>query len=178
MFNALIRLSLNNRVLVLAFAVILLGTGLYQATQLPVDVIPDLTRPRVIVMVECAGMAPEEIVSLVTTPIETYLNGATGVTALRSNSTAGLVVLTIEFDWNMDAIRCRQIVDERLRLVTGQLPSGIVPRIAPMGSMMGQIMYLTIWDEANELSPMEIRSLADWTVRTRILGAGGVSEVL
>jgi len=178
MFTALIRFSLSNRVLVLALAAVLLTVGAYQARQLPVDVIPDLNRPRVVVMVECPGMAPEEIVSVVTTPIETYLNGARGVTALRSNTTAGLVVITIEFDWNMEAIRCRQIVDERLRLITDQLPPGIVPRIAPMGSMMGQIMYLTIWDEKNELSPMEIRSLADWTVRRRILSSGGVSEVL
>ncbi|MCL2004991.1 MAG: efflux RND transporter permease subunit [Planctomycetaceae bacterium] len=178
MLTTIIRLSLNNRVLVLALAAILMLVGAYQATQLPVDVLPDLNRPRVVVMVECPGMAPEEIVAIVTTPIETYLNGATGVTALRSSTTAGLVVITAEFDWNMDAIRCRQIVDERLRLAVDQLPPNIVPRIAPMGSMMGQIMYLTIWDEKNELSPMEIRSLADWTVRRRILGSGGVSEVL
>ena len=178
MFNHIIQIALNNRVLVLALAAVLMIVGIYQANQLPVDVLPDLNRPRVVVMVECPGMAPEEIVSLVTTPIETYLNGAAGVTALRSSTTAGLVVVTIEFGWDMDANRCRQIIDERLRLAADQLPFGIVPRIAPMGSMMGQIMYLTIWDEADELSPMDIRSLADWTVRRRILSSGGVSEVL
>ena len=178
MFNTFIRFSLNNRFIVLVFAVILLVVGSYQTTQLPVDVLPDLSRPRVIVMVECKGMAPEEVETLVTVPIETYLNGATGVTAIRSNSTAGLVVLTIEFDWSMEAARCRQIIDERLRLAVDQLPPGIVPRMAPMGSMMGQVMYLTIWDEKDELSPMELRSLADWTVRKRILSSGGVSEVL
>ena len=162
----------------MVFAAMMLAVGSYQTMQLPVDVLPDLSRPRVIVMAECKGMAPEEVESLVTTPIETYLNGATGVTALRSQSTAGLAVLTIEFDWNMDAVRCRQIVDERLQLATDRLPNGIVPRMTPMGSMMGQIMYLSIWDERDELSPMELRSLADWTVRTRLLGSGGISEVL
>ena len=178
MFNRFIEFSLNNRLLVLTFAAIMLAIGSYQATQLPVDVLPDLSRPRVIVMVECKGMAPEEVESLVTAPIETYLNGATGVTTLRSQSTAGLAVLTIEFDWNMDVVRCRQIVEERLQLATDRLPPGIVPRMAPMGSMMGQIMFLTIWDEKDELSPMELRSLADWTVRPRLLGSGGISEVL
>jgi Cu/Ag efflux pump CusA len=178
MFNHFIKFSLNNRFIVLALAAIILAVGSYQATHLPVDVLPDLSRPRVAVMVECKGMAPEEVETLVTTPIETYLNGATGVTSLRSSSTAGLAVLTIEFDWSMDAVRCRQIVDERLQLSSGDLPPGIEPRMLPQGSMMGQIMYLTIWDEANELSPMELRSLADWTVRKRLLGSGGVSEVL
>jgi len=178
MFNHFIKFSLNNRFLVLTCAAILLVVGSYQATQLPVDVLPDLSRPQVIVMAECKGMAPEEVKSLITVPIETYLNGATGVTALRSNSTAGLVVITVEFDWSMEPTRCRQIVDERLQLAADRLPPGIVPRMAPMGSMMGQIMYLTIWDEKNELSPMELRTLADWTVRTRLLGSGGVSEVL
>ncbi len=86
--------------------------------------------------------------------------------------------MTIEFDWNMETIRCRQIVDERLQLAMDQLPDGIIPRMAPMASMMGQVMHLTIWDEKNELSPMELWSLADWVVRKRILSAGGVSEVL
>ena len=178
MFNSFIKFSLNNRFIILVFAAILLVVGGYQATRLPVDVLPDLSRPRVIVIVECKGMAPEEVETLVTVPIETYLNGATGITSIRSNSTAGLVVLTIEFDWSMEAIRCRQIIDERLRLAVDQLPSGVVPRMAPPASMMGQVMYLTIWDEKDELSPMELRSLADVTVRKRILGSGGVSEVL
>ncbi len=178
MFNYFIQFSLNNRFLVLVFATILLCIGSYQAAKLPVDVLPDLSRPRVIVIVECPGMAPEEVETLVTVPIETYLNGAMGVTAIRSNSTAGLVVLTIEFDWSREVIRCRQIVDERLQLAVEQLPPGIVPRMAPMASMMGQVMYLTIWDEKDELSPMELRSLADWTVRKRILASGGISVVI
>ncbi|MDR2754565.1 MAG: efflux RND transporter permease subunit, partial [Planctomycetaceae bacterium] len=178
MFNYFIKFSLNNRLLILAGAVIVLAIGIYQANQLPVDVLPDLSRPRVIVMVECLGMAPEEVETLVTTPIETYLNGATGVTAIRSSSTAGLVVLIIEFDWKMEAIRCRQIVDERLQLAAAQLPPDIIPRMTPMASMMGQIMLLTLWDEKDELSPMELRSFADWVVRKQILSAGGVSEVL
>jgi HME family heavy-metal exporter len=178
MFNAIIRFSLNNRLIILAFAAILLVVGGYQTTQLPVDVLPDLSRPRVIVMVECPGMAPEEVEVLVTVPIETYLNGAMGITSIRSSSSAGLVSITIEFDWSMEAVRCRQIVDERLQMAAGRLPVGIVPHMLPMASMMGQVMHLTIWDEDDELSPMELRSLADWVVRKRLLGAGGVSEVL
>ena len=178
MFNFFIRFSLNNRFIVLAFAGVLLAIGSFQIKQLPVDVLPDLSRPRVIVLVECKGMAPEEVETLVTVPIETYLNGATGITSIRSNSTAGLAVLTIEFEWSIEAVRCRQIVDERLRLAIDQLPPGIQPRMAPLGSMMGQIMYLTIWDEKDELSPMELRTLADWTVRKQIMGSGGISEVL
>ncbi len=178
MFNYFIKFSLNNRSLVLVLAVVLLILGGYRATQLPVDVLPDLSRPRVIVLVECPGMAPEEVETLVTVPIESYLNGALGVTTIRSASTAGLASLTIEFDWNIEAFRCRQIVDERLQLATAQLPPDVVPRMTPMASMMGQVMYLTLWDEKNELSPMELRSLADWVVRKRILAAGGVSEVL
>ena len=178
MFNHVIKFSLHNRFLVLVCAAALLVAGAYQTSQLPVDVLPDLSRPRVVVMVECEGMAPEEIETLITVPIETYLNGATGVMALRSTTTAGLAVLNVEFDWNMDPVRCRQIVDERLQLAVERLPTGIIPRMLPMASMMGQIMYLTIWDEKNELSPMELRTLADWTVRTRILSSGGISEVL
>ncbi len=178
MFNNIIRFSLNNRFIILVFSVILLCAGGYVLTRLPVDVLPDLSRPRVVVMIECKGMAPEEVETLVTVPVETYLNGATGVTAIRSRSTAGLALLTIEFGWGMEAIRCRQIVDERLQLAQDQLPEGITPRMAPMGSMMGQVMYLTLWDEKNELSPMELRTLADWVVRKRILSSGGVAEVL
>ena len=178
MFNKIIQFSLNNRFIILIFAVGLLVVGGWQVTRLPVDVLPDLSRPRVIVMAECTGMAPEEVETLVTIPIETYLNGATGVTAIRSSSTAGLVILYVEFEWSMEAIRCRQIVDERLQLAQDRLPEGIVPRMIPMASMMGQVMHLTIWDEENELSPMELRSLADGVVRKRILSAGGVSEVL
>ena len=178
MFNYFIRFSLNNRLIILIFAVILFVLGGYRSAQLQVDVLPDLSRPRVIVLVECAGMAPEEVETLVTVPIESYLNGATGVTAIRSSSTAGLASITIEFDWHIEAIRCRQIVDERLQLAASQLPDGITPRMTPMASMMGQVMYLTLWDDKNELSPMELRTLADWVVRKHILSSGGVSEVL
>ncbi|MGL6225698.1 MAG: efflux RND transporter permease subunit [Thermoguttaceae bacterium] len=178
MFNHIIRFSLNNRFLVLVFAALLLFLGGYRATQLPVDVLPDLSRPRVIVMVECPGLAPEEIKALITVPIESYLNGAMGLTSLRSSSTAGLVIFTIEFDWNMEPVRCRQIIDERLQLAVDQLPNGVKPRMLPMSSMMGQLMYLTLWDEKSEQTPMELRTLADWVLRKRILSIKGVAEVL
>jgi HME family heavy-metal exporter len=152
--------------------------GVYQTQKLQVDVLPDLSRPRIIVMTECSGMAPEEVETLVTVPIETYLNGATGVTAIRSSSTSGLSAITVEFEWNMEAFRSRQIVDERLQLAIERLPAGIVPRMVPMASMMGQVMYLTVWDEKDELSAMELRTLADWVLRKRILSASGIAEVL
>ncbi|MGL4943244.1 MAG: efflux RND transporter permease subunit [Thermoguttaceae bacterium] len=178
MFTSIINFSLHNRLLVLALSVLLIVFGGYRATLLPVDVLPDLSRPRVIVMAECLGMAPEEVETLVTVPMEMYLNGASGVTTLRSSSTSGLSVLTIEFDWSIDPFRCRQIVEERLQLARDRLPAAVTPRMLPMASMMGQVMYLTLWDEAEHLSPMELRSLADRVVRPRILNAGGVSEVL
>ncbi|MBQ6618797.1 MAG: efflux RND transporter permease subunit [Thermoguttaceae bacterium] len=178
MFNTIIRFSLNHRLIVLVFAAVLLCVGITTARRLSVDVLPDLNRPRVVVMAECPGMAPEEVETLVVVPIETYLNGAAGVKALRSSSTAGLATVTVEFDWGAEMGNCRRIVDERLQLSAEQLPEGIVPRMIPTGSMMGQVMYLTLWDDAEELSGMELRSLADWVVRKRILALGGVAEVL
>lgn len=178
MFNSIIRFSLNHRLIVLVFAAVLLCVGIVTTRHLPVDVLPDLNRPRVVVMAECPGMAPEEVETLVIIPIETYLNGASGVKALRSSSTAGLATVTVEFDWGAEPGNCRRIVDERLQLAEERLPEGIVPRMLPMGSMMGQVMYLTLWDDAEELSGMELRTLADWVVRKRVLALGGVAEVL
>ncbi len=182
MLNTIIRFSLRNPLLVLVVSLLLIGYGVYQTAHLPIDVLPDLNRPRVVVIAECPGMAPEEVETLVTFPIETYLNGATGITSIRSSSTAGLALLTVEFDWNMDGFLCRQIVDERLQLSAEQLPPGVVARMTPMASMMGQIMYLTVWDEnpdeSKRLSPMELRTLSDWVIRKQLLGSGGISEVL
>ena len=178
MFNTIIRFSLNNRLAVIAAAVFLAAAGFVCMRKMPVDVLPDLNRPRVVVMAESPGMAPEEVETLVTLPLETYLNGAAGVVALRSSSTVGLSMLTIEFGWGNDPLRCRQIVEERLQMAAELLPPGVTAQMAPMASMMGQIMYLTLWDETGDISPMELRTLADWTVRPRILSIAGVSEVL
>ncbi len=178
MFNFIIRFSLNNRLITLLFAVILAGTGAYLASRMPIDVLPDLNRPRVVVLTECPGMAPEEVESLVTVPIETYLNGAAETLAIRSNSTAGLSVITIEFNWNTELFRCRQIINERLQMAQGDLPETITPRMIPSASMMGQMMQLAFWDDDEKMAPMDLRTIADWVIRKRILAIPGISEVL
>lgn len=178
MFNQIIRFSLNNRVLMLAVALFLMIFGCYKAVHLPVEVIPDLGRPRVTIITECPGMAPEEVQKMVTIPLESYLNGATGITSLRSKSTAGLAITTLEFDWSIEQLKCRQIADERIQLAMENLPEGIIPRMTPAVSMLAQLMFLTLWDESGEISPMELRTIADWTIRKQLLEIGGISEIL
>ena len=178
MFNWIIRFSLNNRLVILAVALGVFLYGIYQARRLPVEVIPDISRPRVTVITECTGMAPEEVETLVTVPLETYLNGANGITSIRSSSTAGLSVITIEFDWNMEPLTCRQNVDERIQQTMEKLPQDIHPQMTPVVSMMAQLMFLTVWDESGELSPMDVRTISDWTVRKQLLEIPGISEIL
>jgi len=178
MFNLIVKFSLNNRLLILACAVGLFVFGTIQSLKLPIEVIPDISRPRVTIMTECPGMAPEEIETQVTIPLETYLNGAVGVKSIRSNSTAGLSVCQIEFDWNVEPLVCRQIVEERIQLAVESLPQGVTPRMTPVTSMLAQLMFLTIWDESHELDSMELRTTADWTVRKQLLEIPGISEIL
>lgn len=177
MFNAIIRFSLNHRLLVLTGATILMLFGMREAVKLPIDVLPDLNRPRVAIMTECPGMAPEEVETIVTTPLESAVSGATGVIAVRSNSTVGLSVITIEFDWDVDVYKARQIVTERLMLAAGELPEGITPQMTPISSVMGQIMILALWDDSGEMTPRQVRTIADWTIRKRLQTIPGVSEV-
>ena len=177
MFNAIIRLSIDNRSVVLAVALVTLLIGVYVALELPVDVFPDLTAPTVTVLSEAHSMAPEEIELLVTFPIETTLNGATGVRRVRSASGIGISIVWAEFEWGTDIYRARQIVSEKLQLVSNTLPSGIVgPVMAPITSIMGEIMLVGVTGPADRL--MEMRTLADWTIRRRLLAVSGVSQVI
>src|SRR5215213_8188724 len=142
MFNFVIRFSLSHRVLVLAAALVLLAYGGYQTTTLPIDVFPDLDRPRVVILTECPGMSPEEIESLVTQPIETAILGSSGVEAVRSQSSQGMVVIYVEFDWRTETRYARQVVMERLATVP--MPPGIRPQMTPPASIMGQILHVGI----------------------------------
>ncbi len=177
MLNSIIRFALRQQVLVIAAAVFLIGYGSWQALKMPIDVFPDLNRPRVVIMTEAPGMAPEEVESLITFPLETAMNGASGVEVVRSSSGVGISVVYVEFAWGTNIYTDRQVVAERMQIVQDRLPPGIAPQLAPISSIMGQILMLGMWSDDSSVSPMELRTNADWVVRQRLLTIPGVSQV-
>ena len=176
MFTFLVSASLRNRLFVLAMAGILVLLGAYTARQLPVDVFPDLNRPTVTIMTESEGYAPPEVEQLVSFPIETQMNGVPGVSRVRSVSGIGLSIVYVEFDWGTDIFRNRQLVAERLAQVQSQLPLNVTPQIGPISSIMGQILLIAVTSKT--ASPMEVREIADFTIRPRLLAVPGVAQVI
>jgi Cu/Ag efflux pump CusA len=178
MWNNLIRWSLGNRVAVLFCAAAVLIAGGYAASRMSVDVLPDITAPTVTVMTEVHGMAPDEVETLVTLPLETALNGVAGLRRLRSSSAIGLSIVWVEFDWDVDPYRARQVVAERLQAARASLPATAgAPILAPMSSIMGEIMFLGLVG-AKGVDPMEVRDIAEWQVRRRLLSIAGVAQVM
>ncbi|MBR3938596.1 MAG: efflux RND transporter permease subunit [Bacteroidales bacterium] len=175
MLNKIIKFSLDNKLLILLAAVILIVAGTYTTQKMDVDVFPDLTAPTVVVMTDAHGMAAEEVERLVTFPIETAVNGATNVRRVRSASLQGSSFVWVEFDWGMDVFRARQIVSEKMVTITGSLPEGVTPVLAPQSSVMGEILFIGL--QADSTSMMELRTLAEWVVKPAILATGGVSQV-
>lgn len=176
MLDKIIRLALENRLIVVVAALLILLVGTYVTVKMPVDVLPDLTAPTVTILTEAKGMAPEEVETLITYPIESNLNGATGVRRVRSTSTPGLSTVWVEFTWGTDIYRARQVVNEKLQLVGGSLPAGILPMLAPISSIMGEIMYIAVTSDRHNLK--ELKEAADFVVRKRLMAVAGVSQVV
>ena len=167
--NAIINFALKNRLVIVCVAMAAMVIGSSIATNLPIDVLPDLTRPRVVLISECPGLSPEEVERQVTFPLETAVNGANGVIAVRSSSDIGLSVINIEFDWNADVYIARQIVQSRISTVLETLPEGVTPQMGPISSLLGQIMLVGMWSEDGTTDDLKLRELADWVVRQRLL---------
>ena len=176
MFTFLVTQSLRNRLLVLAVAAIMVLYGAFTLQRLPVDVFPDLNRPTVTIMTEAEGLAPAEVEQLVSFPIETQMNGLPGVSRVRSVSGVGLSIIYVEFEWGTDIFRNRQQIAERLTLVKEQLPANVTPQMGPINSIMGQILMFAV--TATTASPMEVREIADFVIRPRLLTIPGVAQVI
>jgi heavy-metal exporter, HME family len=178
MFKWLLHSSLNNRLLVIITSVVLMAYGAFTLSRTPVDVFPDLNKPTVTVMTEAGGMAAEEVEQIITFPLETTMNGLPGVESVRSTSSAGLSFLYVTFDWNTDIFRARQLVAERLSSMEEGLAPGVVPRMGPVSSIMGEIMQIAIPVDEKVISAMSVREYADWVLRPRLLSVPGVAQVI
>ena len=177
MLNKILSFALQNRLMVLFGALVLSLSGIYIAKNMNVDVFPDLTAPTVTILTEAHGMESEEVERLVTYQLETAMNGSPNVRRIRSSSAAGISIVWIEFEWGTDIYRARQIVSERIPMVRESLPSGVsAPTMAPISSIMGEVMLLGVTSDS--LSPMELRTLSDWTIRPRIKSIGGIANVI
>lgn len=177
MLNKIIKFSLHNRFFVVIASVLLLVFGGFVASNMEVDVFPDLTAPTVVIVTEAHGMAPEEVEKLVTFPLETAVNGATNVRRVRSSSSAGISIVWVEFEWDTDIYKARQIVNEKITAVSEKLPQGVgKPTMGPQSSIMGEIMLVSV--TADSTSLIDLRTIADWTIRPRLLATGGVSQVI
>ncbi len=178
MLNHLIRFSLHHRPVILMAALLVLLFGYQTLTQLPVEVLPDMTKPTVTILTESPGLAPEEVEVLVTQPIESAVQGVGGLDRLRSNSDVGLSLVFAEFGWGTDIYRARQLVQERMQSVLNTLPAGAKPGMTPVSSLMGEILLIGLRSTDGKVAPQDLRTLADWTIRRRLQSISGVAEVL
>jgi Cu(I)/Ag(I) efflux system membrane protein CusA/SilA len=177
MFDAIISASLRHRWVVIALALILVVVGLYEASRIPLDVLPELSAPSVTVVTEATGLAPEEVEKLVTVPLEQALNGSPGLRRIRSSSAIGISLIWVEFEWDVSSVVARQVVAEKLAAARPSLPNDVAPLLAPASSIMGEIMFVGLVGEPS-VSPSELRDTAEWTVRRRLLGLPGIAQVV
>lgn len=178
MLSHLIQFSLNNRALILGLSLVLLSSGVFVSSRLPIEVLPDLTKPTVTILTECPALAPEEVETLVTIPLESTLMSIPGISRLRTTSDVALSMTYVEFDWDTDIYHARRQVLGRLQTLAGTLPDGVVPYLSPVSSLMGEIMLIGFSSKNNQLESSDIRWIVDWDIRKKLLSIPGISEVL